>query len=347
MNLEAVKNSIPGKLAVKFGQDKAINWATLVAWNALLSMFPILLVMASLLGLVLGFAGIDTKHLYEQIAAVFPSDSRDEILKALVSFKGKSGIFAVVGIVGLMFSGSALIGSMEQAFAIIYHTRPRPFVKQKLIAFGMILLFTVLAGVAVLTSSLLPLLKDIPGMPVEITRGPLAIGLQVLVGGLTGFLLFLSLYFVVPNRRQHWRKVWPGALLAGALFEAITLVFPLYLEVNKGIGNYGKTFALFFTLTTFFYFLGIITMVGVELNSVMFPVPVDQPARAEAMAPVQSGPEGEAEAEALGSAGSSHPPLARRGPRAGALLGVGAIAWLAGLLVGQRASKGKGLASRL
>ena len=279
MNLEAVKNSVPGKLAVKFGEDKAINWATVIAWNALLSMFPIVLVMAAILGMVLGFAGVDTKHLYEQIAFSFPGDKiqHETIQKALESFKNRSGIFAVVGLAGLMFSGSVLIGSMEQAFALIYHTKPRPFVKQKLTAFGMIILFTVLGGLAVVTSSVLPLLKDIPGIPAEISTGPLALVLQVAVGALTGFLLFFALYFVVPNRRQYWRKVWPGALVAGCLFEAITLLFPLYLEVNKGIGNYGSTFALFFTLMTFFYFLGIITMVGVELNSVLFPVPVEQP----------------------------------------------------------------------
>jgi membrane protein len=290
MKLEAVRKSIPGRVVAKFGEDRALNWATIIAWSALLAMFPILLVMASLLGLVLGVVGIDTTDLYHRISQALPGADPNEIFKALDSFRNRSGILGIVGLLGLMFGGSALIGSMEQAFAVIYHTRPRHFVRQKLIAFGMIILFTVLGGIAVGTSTLLPLLKDIPGLPPSIATGPLAIILQVVLGTFTGFLLFASIYYVVPNRRQRWSQVWPGALLAGCLFEAITLVFPLYLEINRGIGNYGKTFALFFTLMTFFYFLGIVTMAGVEVNSVLYPVPVEQPASAVAPQPAPGGP---------------------------------------------------------
>jgi membrane protein len=174
---------------------------------------------------------------------------------------------------------------MEQAFAVIYHTRPRSFIQQKLVAFGMIIVFTVLVGVAVGTSSLLPVITHLSFVPPALTSGPVALLLQVVIGGLTGWALFTAIYYVVPNRRQKWRQVLPGALLAGVLFEAVTLLFPVYLELNKGIGSYGKTFALFFMLMTYFFFLGIITMLGVELNSVLYPVPVEQPrSTGEAMA---------------------------------------------------------------
>ena len=84
---------------------------------------------------------------------------------------------------------------------------------------------------------------------------------------------------MIPNRKQQFRKVVPGALVAGILFEGVTLLLPLYLELNKGINQYGKTFGLFFVLMTFFFFIGLITMVGVEVNSVIYPVPVELPGK--------------------------------------------------------------------
>jgi len=78
----------------------------------------------------------------------------------------------------------------------------------------------------------------------------------VLVGITAGFLLFGSIYYVIPNRKQEFRKVIPGALVAGILFELVTLLFPLYLSINKGINAYGATFGLFFLLMTFLLLSG-------------------------------------------------------------------------------------------
>ncbi|TMD40700.1 MAG: YihY/virulence factor BrkB family protein [Chloroflexi bacterium] len=160
-------------------------------------------------------------------------------------------------------------------------------------------------------------------------------------------------YFVIPNRRQEWGKVWPGALVAGIAFELVTLIFPLYLTVNKGINQYGATFGLMFLLMTFFYFIGLIAMLGVEFNAVLFPVPVEQPSRrgepgrTAVSAPPQSGPEGEGLAwSPKPSPKQVQPAAARRAPanqdlpaRVPAfLIFLGSA--VAGLLVGRRAAGG-------
>ncbi|HEV1998445.1 MAG TPA: YihY/virulence factor BrkB family protein, partial [Candidatus Dormibacteraeota bacterium] len=365
----------------------AINWATLIAWSALLAMFPILLVGASIVGISLSVAGVSEKDVVKSVGgAIGDAGVRAIVEQALTSFKHQSGVFAIVGFVGLMFGGSALFGSMEQGFAIIYHTSPRSFVPQKLLGMAMIVPFSILVGLAIGSSAALAALAHLSFVPTFLSQGPAALLIQIAFGALTGFMLFALIYFVVPNRRQQWSKVWPGAMLAGVLFEAVVLLFPLYLEVNKGIQNYGKTPALFLTLMTFFFFLGIVTMVGVELNSVLFPVPVEQPGEAEALAPRHSGPEGEK--QVVGGAGSAYPrqatnPQGRRPPgppvegsgasqaddgvvvltpemaeeanagiaglaaaqarvgKARTLVGVGALAWAFGVVVGQRTRKGR------
>jgi membrane protein len=309
--------TLPGRVLRKFLEDQGPKQGVVIAWNALFSLFPILLAMAAILGLALNWTGFRSDVIYRDILSAVPDAAgRDEALKALAGVKQRTGLFFVVGLLGLVWSGSSLFGTMEQAFDLIYHTVPRSFVPQKLMGLGMMLLFTVLAGLAVGTSSLLPLLGSIPGVPISLTKGPVAFAIQAAIGVVAGFVLFGAIYFVVPNRRQHLTQVWPGALLAGVAFELLTLLFPVYLHFNQGINQYGKTFALLFVLMTFFYFLGVITMLGVELNAVIYPVPIPQPERAAALAPPQSGPEGEREvrrAPAAREAGEARPP-GRRAP---------------------------------
>jgi membrane protein len=300
MNLEGIKRSIPGRVGQKFIEDQSPNWAVVIAWNALFAMFPIVLFAASVLGIVLRLFGQANDAVYKTIFSVIPDQAvQQQVIKAVTGVKTQTGLLFIVGLVTLMWGGSALFGAMEQAFAVIYHTVQRDFVRQKLIAFGMVFLFAILAGAAVLSSAILPALKHIPGVPSVFTGGVLAVVLQIILGIVAGFILFASIYYVIPNRKQEWGKVWPGALVAGVVFEVIALLFPVYLTINKGINQYGAAFGLMFILMTFFYFIGLIAMLGVEVNSVIFPVPLEQPSRrgepgrTAVSAPPQSGPEGE------------------------------------------------------
>jgi len=338
--------SVPGRVIRKFLEDQAPNWAALIAWNALLAMFPIVIFAASLLGFALRLFGAANDAVYKTIFSAIPGDPQQqtELVKAVSGVKSQSGLLFIVGLAGLLLGGSALFGVMEQAFAVIYHTRPRDFVRQKLIAFGMVFLFTILVGVAVATSAILPAIKQIPDMPLVLYSGAAAFILQVIVGTIAGLLLFGSMYYVIPNRRQQFRKVIPGALIAGVLFEAITLLFPLYLELNKGLNQYGKTFGLLFVLMTFFFFLGLITMIGVEVNSVIYPVPIALPGKdSHAVATPESGPEGERAGvgrrrDRNGHVGNGAARDGRRGIPARAALGMAVVASVVGVLLGRRSA---------
>src|SRR2546428_5386632 len=230
-------DSVPGRVIRKFLEDQAPNWAALIAWNTLFAMFPIVIFAASLLGFALRRFGEVNDAVYKTIFSVIPGDiqQQQELLKAVTGVKSQSGILFIVGLVGLLWGGSALFGVMEQAFTVIYHTRPRDFLRQKLIAFGMVFLFTVLLGVAVATSAALPALKHIPNIPEFLYSGVAAFILQVIVGTTSGFLLFGSIYYVIPNRKQQFRKVVPGALVAGVLFQPMPLGVPLFRSVHKGV----------------------------------------------------------------------------------------------------------------
>lgn len=133
------------------------------------------------------------------------------------------------------------------------------------------------------STTIFGLLNQLPYLPIVLANEMVAFVLQVVLGLGTGFLLFMAIYYVVPNRRLAWGQVWIGAALAGVLFEVLSLIFPLYLRLTGAGSTFGKTFGLLFLLMIYFYLLGNVTMVGVEVNSLLYRVPVDQPQGKESL----------------------------------------------------------------
>jgi membrane protein len=265
--------SLPLRVLRKFGADGGGSHAVVIAWNGLVAIFPITLALAAIGGEMLSLAGVGRQAVYQLVLQVLPAGgARDEALQAIEGVQESTGIFGLLALVGFLWTASGLFGSMERAFQAVFDTPGRDFLRQKLMSLAMMGLFTVLVLVGAGTSVLLALLRQIGGIagtPPWLPTG--AEALQVVVGVVSGFVLFFAIYFVVPNRPQRPAQVWPGALLAGVAFELLTQLFPLYVRLNRGINQYGRGFALLFVLLAFFYLLGVITMLGAELNAVLHP----------------------------------------------------------------------------
>jgi membrane protein len=273
---ERLLRSFPVRLVQRYLDAQGPNWATLIAWNALFAFFPIVLVTITVVGIVLQDPG--TKQTIEsQVAAVFPTcrhltaGRSCEIIDALNSFRHRTGVYGIIGMAGLLWSGSGLFGAMDQAMGGLYPCKPRDFIPQKLMSFGMILLFTVLTVPLVLSGSLLGFLERLPFVPTLLRTGPVSLLLQIGVGILDASLLFAAIYYVVPHRRQRLRDIIPGSLIAAALFEGFTLVFPAYFRLAGGFATYGQTFALFFVVLFYVFVLGQIVMVGAAINAEIDP----------------------------------------------------------------------------
>ncbi|TMC50216.1 MAG: YihY/virulence factor BrkB family protein [Chloroflexi bacterium] len=260
--------SFPARVVRRYLTARGPTWATVIAWNLLFAFFPIVLVAITILGLVMQGAGPRIEH---ELTSAFPGDQGGTVVNALRSFRTAAGPLAVVSFIGLLWSGSALFGAIDQALNELCPSKPRDFIPQRLMAFRMILLFTVLIIPAVSSSSILSILGKLPDTPTFLTSGPAGTLLQIALGVADGALLFAAIYLFVPNRRQRWSDVLPGALTAGALFEGFNLLFPLYFSLNHGFSNYGATFALFFLVLTYAYFVAQILMLAAAVNAELHP----------------------------------------------------------------------------
>jgi membrane protein len=274
------RGTLPFRLVQRYGEDDGGIWATVIAWNGLTAIFPIALALVAISGFILGIVGVGNQIVISEVVQAFPRDAnaQQEALAALKTIGDKPLVFALIALAGYLWTASNLFGAIEAAFDAVWHCGRRPFLRQKLMALGMMAIFSVLAVIGVGTAALLPLLRQLPNVPSSVTD-LLNFPLQFAVGALAGFLLYLTIYYVVPNRKQRLSRVWPGALFAGIGFELLTLLFPLYIGLNTGINQFGKQFAFLFILLAFFFFLGLITMIGAELNVVLFESVERQPSR--------------------------------------------------------------------
>jgi len=250
--IQRVRESLPVRVLQAFGASQAGNYASALAFNTLLAMFPLMLGILATIGFTIRDPTAEARFQL-LIIATFPSTAQPELIRALHGVKDSAGLLGIISIGGLIWSGSGIFATMEFAFAQIFGIPQRDTVRQKVMGFVMMIVLVVAVGVTVGANALAGLL---PGAWLL----SFVIGATAMVG------LLVLLYRLVPNRTYALREVLPGALLAGVLIEVLSLAFPLYEHIAGGFNTYGAQFALFFLLAAWFYLLSNLVLLGAVYN---------------------------------------------------------------------------------
>jgi membrane protein len=263
--LDRLRSSGPGRFYAKYSADRADEGAILIAWQALLSIFPMLLGLLAILGLLLRDPE-RSQALVDTIQALFPSQV-SELLSFMETTRENTGLLGLISIVTLLWSGSALFGAMATVFNRFYGGDDRGFIGQRLMAFGMMAVYVVLILVSVLSSSLSTLLIGISErvLPFRVPGSALVLGWIVSLS--SAIVMFLALFRFVPNVPLTVSEVWRGAVLAGVLVVVLMQAFPLYLRWFGGSFEAYAALGLLLLLMTWFYLLARIIVLGAELNA--------------------------------------------------------------------------------
>jgi uncharacterized BrkB/YihY/UPF0761 family membrane protein len=142
---------------------------------------------------------------------------------------------------------------MEFALGRMVGARQRDFLRQRTMTILMTIIFVVAVVATIFVNSSLSVLKGVAIL------GPI-VGLVVWMGFMS------AVYRLVPNRTYRLQQMWPGILLAATLMELLTLLWPIYTNLAHGFSTYGQTFALFFVLATWLYFLAQFILLGAVAN---------------------------------------------------------------------------------
>jgi membrane protein len=251
--------------------DNLTGQSAMVAYNLLLSVFPLALLALFIAGRVLRSHELE-RSVLDDLRQLFPSATDETLTHALDRVRESSTSFGVIALVSSVWIGSSFWGALDTAFCRIYHVRCRGWVEQKRFALAMLVVVLLLMAATVtvptVQSLLLSSARDLP-LGLSKVRGIVYAG--SLIGGLVLLFAILCLiYWAVPNRLVPWRAIWPGAGAATVAIAAVDYAFPAYLGNISSIARIGTTFVFVLIVLVWFYALAIIILGGGVINAMRF-----------------------------------------------------------------------------
>jgi membrane protein len=251
-------------------EDNVTGMAAMVAYNLMLSVFPLALVALFVAGRILSSEEVEASVL-EDLQRLFPDEAESTLLDGLRRVQDSSATVGILAIVAATWFSSSFWGALDTAFCRIYHRECRSWVRQKLFALGMLgvvlLFFVATVSIPALQGLILGHRDDLPFGLGEIREVVYAISL---VGGLILLFAILCLvYWRVPRGSIPWRCIWPGALGAVVAMGIVDYAFPLYLS-NVSSLRVGTSFLFVLIVLVWFYTLALILLTGAVVNELRF-----------------------------------------------------------------------------
>lgn len=246
---------------VAFGEDECSLRAAALAYHSLLSLFPLLLVLVFLGGMVLS-GGNTLQTVQDYVARISPQlgQTVNPVIAQTVRARGSIGL---IGAIGLLWSASAIFTVLSSTFNIIWDARPRPLIYRRLVGLIAVVLTVLLFVFSLLTRTLAAFALPAQG---ALTKNLLNAGLDFSATVLICWLL----YTLLPNGRVHIPSSLSGALLAAVLWQGAKTGFSIYL--TSGLTRldlvYGSL-ASVVVLVLWVYFSSLILFLGAEFAATL------------------------------------------------------------------------------
>jgi membrane protein len=255
----------------EFREDNLTDWAAALTYYGVLSIFPALLALVSVLGL---FGQSVTQPLIDNLGALAPGPAKQILTSALQNLQknqGAAGIMVIVGLALAIWSASGYVSAFMRASNAIYDVdEGRPIYKTLPVRLGVtivtLVLLAVCAVAVVVTGPLAKQVGNVVGLgSAAVTAWDIA-KWPVLV--LIVSFMFALLYWAAPNVKHpkfHW--VSPGGVLAVLLWILASAAFAFYVanfsSYNKTYGSIGGVIAFL----TWLWISNIVILLGAEFNA--------------------------------------------------------------------------------
>ncbi|MFT3772115.1 MAG: YihY/virulence factor BrkB family protein [Minicystis sp.] len=245
--------------------DYLLDFAGSVAYSAFLAVFPFLLFVVALGGLVIDPATLDT--LIDQIRRVVPSAVAEILtdrLHALTS--GTRPGLLTLGAIGAIWAASSAVTALMAALNSAYDVRDsRPFWKTR----GLALLVTIGGAVAIIVASAIAIATPAVANAIGGVAGALVLWLRWPVAALIMLTVIAVLYYVLPDVEQSFKFITPGSVIAVVLWVIASLGFSLYVS---HFGSYEVTYGALGSVIVFMLWIWIsalVILLGAEINAVI------------------------------------------------------------------------------
>jgi membrane protein len=255
----------------EFKEDNLTDWAAALTYYGILAIFPALLALVSILGLVGPSA---TQPLIDNLNAVAPGPAKQIVTgatRALQNSRGAASLALIIGIALAIWSASGYVAAFMRASNAIYDVgEGRPIYKTLPTRVGativLLLLLAISALAVVLTGGLAQQLGKLLGIGQtavqvwDIAKWPVLV--------LVVAVMFSILYWAAPNVKQPgFRWLTPGAVLAVLVWIVASLLFAFYVG---NFSSYNKTYGALGGVIVFLIWLWIsntAVLLGAEVNA--------------------------------------------------------------------------------
>lgn len=259
--------------AREFGDDQLVHWAAALTYYALLSLFPGLLLLVSVLGLI---GTPVTQPLIEHVGALAPGPAQEIALDALERLQTEglgSGIGLVAAAAGALWAGSSYVGGFIPAANACWEVEEaRPFLQRLKVRMALTLALLVLIGVTALVIALSGRVARFLGEAAgageqavaawSLLRWPVLLALVTVVVGV--------LYRVAPNVDvPHRRWLSAGSVVAVVLWVGASFAFAQYVTT---FASYDRTYgalASIVVLLVWLWISNLALLLGLELNATL------------------------------------------------------------------------------
>jgi membrane protein len=235
--------------------DRGPQLAAGTAYFALFAVFPLTILVVAAFGVVTG-DGDARQEVVDFVMRNVPlrDDGRADLEATLREVTSNAEAFGVVGMAGLVFSASGLMGALRHALSRAFDVEEqRPPLLGKLLDIGLVFAIGLIAGASVGLSVAARLTVEVSAWVSQLA--PLVLAT----------IVFALLYRFVPARRVRWRQCLPGALLAGLGYEAIKRGFAFYLDKFATYGAVYGSIAAVIALMFFVFLTASVFIAGAEL----------------------------------------------------------------------------------
>jgi membrane protein len=268
--------------AVRWNDDNALRLGASLAYYAVFSIFPLLLLAVTALGFVLGHDPGARAKLLDSVARATSPEFRamfDDVLGDMQKHETARGIGAIVGFVTLLVGASAVFSELETTLNQIWRVKPKASdgiwgtvlrtVKEKALSFAVVIGSALALLLSLLCSSVLTAVSE----SVEgVASGPVAhatLWIVVEAIGSVGVLTLVvaAMFRLIPETDVAWKDVFGGALLTAVLFTASKRLLAWYLGHIGSYAAYGAVGG-FLGLLTWIYLASLFLFFGAEFSRV-------------------------------------------------------------------------------
>lgn len=253
-------------------KDDVFGRAAQLSYYFLLALFPLLIFLTSIIGIVIGSEGGARQSLFNYLARIMPPTAFQLIDSTMIEIsKASSGSKISFGILAALWAASNGMGAITEALNVAYGVKEsRPWWKHRLIAIGLTLALSILIITALTIVLYGGKIADSVAanyalgsaftLSWKIAQWPIVLGFMLLA--------FALIYYFAPDLRdQKWVWITPGAVLGVSLWLLVSFGFRLYLSFFDSYSNTYGSLGAVIILMLWLYLTGAAVLIGGEVNA--------------------------------------------------------------------------------